>query len=148
MTQHNPETAALTWVRSITSLAADRVATTLPDPTGWAGVAAPAGFLTVASVSGTPLVDIPVRPSRIQVSAWATQTDSEKVPWRRAAEVAEEIVRACQVFTPVALAPGAPLAAYDELVVMQATAITDQRRVTGDPARHARYDVDVVLTWR
>jgi hypothetical protein len=146
VTQHNPETAALTWVRSVTSLASTKVATTLPDPTGWAGHAA--GFVTVSSVSGGPLVDIPVRPSRIQVSAWATLTDSQQVPWRRAAELAEEIVRACQVFTPVSLTPGSPLAAYDELVVMQATALTDQRRVTGDPARHARYDVDVALTWR
>lgn len=146
MTQHNPETAALTWVRSITTLAATKVATTLPAPDGWVGAAA--GFITVAGVGGTPLVDIPVRPSRIQVSAWATLTDSQQVPWRRAAELAEEVVRACQAFTPAELTPGAPLTAYDALVVMQATALTDQRRVTGDPARYARYDVDVSLTWR
>jgi hypothetical protein len=154
---------AVAWARTVLGLTDDSVGTTLPPaidpntntPKPWAAT----GFVTARIVAGGPSIGLaPMRRSVVQFDAYGVgvrvdaegrATVSGKPLWNRANLLAESLWRACLRYTGHG-APDAPLSLrpeYARATVADATAITEPRRVPGDPGRHARLTLDIALTW-
>lgn len=144
---------AAAWARAVLELTAASVGTVLPpvtEPDGttpkpWIGT----GFVTARVVGGSPASTNPMRRSVIQFDGWGARTESIKPQWNLANGLLERLVRATIRYR-LHGAPPEPLAVhgnYASATVMDATALTEPRRVPGDPGHHARYTVDIALTW-
>lgn len=149
LTLHTPnDLVAVAWIASIPGLLADGVATQLPVAAedSWAAH----GFVVVPlSVGGTPHDTIPVRQPVLQVECWATNPGSDKLPWWKANQLAEQIrfgsyqrngaARAVTVTTNGVQYPSA--------AVKMARMLTEPRRIWSDAGDFAGYTFDLQLSW-
>ena len=137
------ELVAVAWVGSIESLTASGVGTQLPaDETTWAA----GGYVVVpVTVGGTPHPVIPLQRPVCQVECWATNAGSDKLPWGKAANLAEQIRMATYDRTgaygrPLTLGPGYPAARVKSAVIL-----TQPRRVWSDAGDYAGFLFDLAL---
>lgn len=115
----------------------------LPGDTSWAAT----GFVQVLTgVGGTSDIYTPQRHPVIGVKCWAQKPGGRKPPWEQANNLAETIRAACQgrYHTPVGV--GLP-AGYPPVLVHDAYALTDPRRVLGDDSSYAGFQFDLQLHW-
>jgi hypothetical protein len=148
LTLHTPnDLVAVAWIATIPGLTADGVATQLPsDETTWAAH----GFVVVPlSVGGSPHSYVPVRQPVMQVECWATVPDSDKLPWWKANQLAEQIRFATydRVTFGRALSISAGTVAYPGAAVKSAQMMTEPRRIWSDQGDYAGYTFDLRLNW-
>jgi hypothetical protein len=145
---------ACAWAKSVLGLTDSFVGTTLPpltDPqTGLTKPWAATGFVVARIVGGgSPVGLAPMRRSVVQFDAYAMHAGSGKPLWNLANGLLERLWRVCLAYNRHG-APSAPLAlraGYANATVVDASALTEPRRVPGDPARHGRYTMDIALMW-
>jgi hypothetical protein len=132
------------WVASLPDFSADMVGAVLPqDTSGWSQT----GFIQAAAVSGgVPDPDTGLRRSVVQMDCWAVRPGSAKPPWFRANQLTEAVLASCvdgggQQAT-VDLGPH-----YDPARVLTVRALGEPRRIWGDDAGYARFQVDVEIVW-
>jgi hypothetical protein len=151
----NTDLVAVAWLRSIPGIAPTQVATSLPqDNTTWAG----SGFVTVATVGGTPAMYLPVKQPVVQVDCWAVNPSSGRAPWGKANHLAETVrahiedtTRTANIGRRLTFAVGD----YAAAAVSSAWLRTEPRRgitlgsvPVGDEASYARFLFDLELWWR
>jgi hypothetical protein len=147
----NNDVVAIAWVAAIPAVAAlaaqPPVGATLPAgaPPSWAAT----GFLQVLTTGGSPHPDFPFRQPVATIFTWATRTGSKKPPWDAAARLAEYVFAACYAETPAhsRLVPVAGGVTYPPVLVKTANALSEPRKIPGDPAGFARYMLDIQLKW-
>lgn len=148
LTLHTPnDLVAVAWIATIPGLVADGVATQLPtDETGWAAN----GFVQVPlSVGGTPHEYVPVRQPVVQVECWATFPDSDKLPWWKANQLAEQIRYGTYARNGAARAVAITAGGtqYPSAAVRTARMMTEPRRIWSDIGDYAGYTFDLYLSW-
>jgi hypothetical protein len=141
---HNPnsELVAVTFLRSLNlgPSASFGVGTTLPEnKESWKD-----GFVQVSVVGGITNSDVPTRRPMVQVDAWVPSINSSKPQWGRANTIAEDVVAALFEDSSIKLSLGPN---YKDARIQSGYAVSEPRRISNDPAGHARYTVDIVLTW-
>lgn len=140
----NSELVAVTYIRSLSigPSATSGVGTTLPEDTSsWKD-----GFAQIQVVGGSSDRDTQSKHPLIQVDVYVPSIATSKPQWGKAATVAADIVE--KLFGHDST--GAELVlptAYKNAYVQTAYAVSEPRRISNDPAGHARYTVDVVLNW-
>lgn len=135
------------WIRSITGLTADGVATQLPsDESGWAAN----GFVVVpTTIGGSPHQTAPLRRPVGQVECWAVNPGSVRLPWAKANQLAEQIRHG----TYDRLNFGRALTitngpdTYPVASVKSAQIMTEPRRVWSDAGDYAGFVFDLALQW-
>jgi hypothetical protein len=140
----NSELVAVTYIRSLSVMpsATSGVGTTLPEATSsWTD-----GFIVAQVVGGSSDRDVPVKSPLIQLDIYVPSINTSKPQWGKAATIAADIVEKLYAHdsTTNALQLGAT---FKDARVSTAYAVSEPRRITNDPAGHARYTVDVVLNW-
>lgn len=148
LTLYTPnDLVAVAWISTITGLTADVVATQLPsDETQWAAHGA---VVVPTDVGGTPMANLPVRRPVLQVECWATVPNSDKLPWWKANQLAEQIIRATydrQTFGRALTIAAGPVA-YPGASVRGAWAQTEPRKIWSDAGDYAGYTFDLRLDW-
>lgn len=137
-----PEQVAVAWVKTVPTVPADKVATTLPaDSTTWGST----GFVQVSIVGGAPEPHVPLYRPIVQVDCWATNPGSAKPPWGRAGSLAQAIVWATyghRYATPVSAGSD-----FQDALVLSVRPISEPRRIPDDEAGFARVQVDLELVW-
>jgi hypothetical protein len=148
----NNELVAAAWIASITGLSPAMVATQLPaatlpnkKPAPWVAT----GFVTVAVVGGQVGDLLPVNEPVIQVDCYWVNPGSNKPPWFKANALASVIQRATWDRTgiPRLLTLTANGVTYPNATVQTAYVVTPPRRLYGDGADYARYQMDLALQW-
>lgn len=138
-----PEQVAATWLSTVPSMPLNKVATTLPaDVSTWADT----GFVTVTTVGGSPKsIHVPVREPVIQIDVWAANPNSPKPPWGRAGSLMQAIVD----FTYYTEQPGVLYIrpGFYQVRVMSVFPIVEPRRIPGDEAGFARYQMDMAFSY-
>ena len=138
----SPDLVAVTWLKTLTGLPANQIATSLPaDNSTWAA----SGFVQAATVGGTPNRDVPTYSPVIQVDCWANNVNSQKPPWGKAGHLAAVI----QWATYGARQPGVlgmPDGFYP-VRLMSVYPITEPRRILGDESAFARVQLDLSFMW-
>ena len=140
----NSELVAVTFLRSLAlgPSASFGVGTTLPENKDtWLN-----GFVQVSVVGGSADIDVPTRRPVFQIDAWVPSINSSKPQWGKANTIAEDIVAALYEIpsTGTKISLGS---AFKDAIVQSGFAVGEPRRVSNDPAGHARYTVDISLTW-
>jgi hypothetical protein len=141
---HNPnsELIAVNYLRSLNlgPSASFGVGTTLPEnKESWKD-----GFIQVSVVGGSPDVDVPTRRPMIQIDTWVPSLNSSKAQWGLANTLAENILANLFEDSSIKLSLGPN---FKDARIQSGYAVSEPRRVSNDPAGHARYTVDIVLTW-
>lgn len=134
------------WLRLVSGLPASCIGPTLPsarrDP-------APAwvteGFIQHTVVGGSPVVDVALRRSVVQLDFWATTIDNRTPPWGRASALAEAVLLAAygtmhEIALPVPAGYRVPRL---RTVVPQ----SEPRKIKEDAAGFARFTFDALFTW-
>lgn len=140
----NSELVATTYLRSLNlgNPSSFGVGTTLPeDKTTWKD-----GFVQVSVVGGSPDIDVPTRRPVLQIDCWVPSINSSKPQWGRANTIAEQIIDALYVTsnTGTQLSLGT---SFKGAYIQSGYAVGEPRRISNDPAGHARYTLDITLTW-
>lgn len=149
---NNDELVTVAFLASITGLSAAMAGTQLPpdtDDTGAPAAWLQTGFVTVATVGGTPDALLPVHRPVMEVKCWAAVPGSNKPPWMAARAIASVIER--EMWDRRTLArPVTPVfngVAYPLAVVQAAYLAQSFRRVYDDPGDYACYQADMALQW-
>lgn len=135
------------WIATIPQLTASGVATQLPsDETSWSS----GGFVVVpTTVGGTPHPTMSLRRPVGQVECWATIPGSDKLPWAKANQLAEQIYRGSldrlNFSRPLYISNGP--AQYPTAFVRSATVLTEPRRIWSDAGDYAGFSFDLRLTY-
>lgn len=138
------EAVAVAFLKLNSTLPTDKIATVLP---GNAAAWAESGFVQVRTVGGSPNRDIPQAEPVLTIDCWANSGASKQMNWGLANDLAERVRRELQdnnEFFGDRIDPGAN---YKYARVISAWAITEPRRVEGDPNNYARYTFDVEIHW-
>ena len=133
---------AVAWLKSIGTLPAAGVATTLPsNAAAWADE----GFVQAQTVTGIADVDLPQwRRPLVQVDLWANAPDSNNPPWNKAARLVELVRQGTEGPTGrVVTLPGD----YLDARVLSVYLESEPRRVEDDPAGYARFTLDLHVDW-
>ncbi|MCI3246309.1 hypothetical protein [Streptomyces spinosisporus] len=140
-----PELVAIAWLKTVVG---DIVATTLPKPGSDGSLSwADTGFVTITSAGGTPNLYVPLREPVMGVDCWATNSQSQKPPWNKAACLAEAIQAACYNHPAIPQTVTLP-SGYPQARVLSAYTTGEHRRVPDDPSSYARYAVPgLVVVW-
>lgn len=140
----NSELVAVTYIRSLSigPSATSGVGTTLPEVTSsWID-----GYVVAQVVGGSSDIDVPSKHPLIQVDVYVPSINSSKPQWGKAATIAADIVEKLYAHDsttqPLVLGTN-----WKSVRVQTAYAVSEPRRISNDPAGHARYTVDVVLNW-
>lgn len=158
----NSELVALGWLGLMPGFTSAMLGTTLPriPSTGPLPAWIATGFVQVPwVVGGSPdQYSIQARPV-VQVSCWAANatldatsnqiTVSNKPPWGKAAQLAEQIRAASQslMFSGAPRRVAMPVAGYAHANVQAAALLSEPRRIPSDIAGFAHYAFDLQLTW-
>lgn len=140
----NSELVAVTYIRSLSigPSASSGVGTTLPEATSsWTD-----GFAQIQVVGGSSGVDVPSKHPIVQVDVYVPSVNSSKPQWGKAATIAADIVEKLYALDN----EGKELVlgtTFKNARVQTAYAVSEPRRISNDPAGHARYTVDVALHW-
>jgi len=131
----NSELVMIHWLKSISGLPSDRIATTLPEDF--------TEFVQVSAVAGVPDMDTFMQNSVLQLDVWGRKSGSKKPPWNETIQLAMIIKEAIKVSSRTVILP----AAFNNVIVHQVIVTSDPRRISGDPADAARYSFDVRCHW-
>jgi len=156
----NSELVACAWLAQVPGWTSAMVGTTLPriGPVGPMPDWVATGFVTVAVVGGTPGSHAPLAEPALSVNCWAANATcagagkpinvSQRPPWGKAAQLAEQIRHAVYVLDR-GLGRGVAMSVpgYAGAAVMSALMLTEPRRVPADIAGHARWQFDLQLDW-
>lgn len=139
MSNHaNPEVVAQYWIKGVSGIPSDKVATTLPsDHSSFAST----GFVTVMSYGGTPDKDTFMQNSSVQVDVWGYAENSSKLPWGQTLNLAMLIKAGVENAARLVEIPK-----YNSARVREVIVLTDPRRVSGDE-NFARYSMDLQVVW-
>lgn len=136
------------WLSSSPWITADGVANQLPvsNEASWATN----GFIVVGPiVGGTPHSVMPVHRPVVQVECWATNPGSDRLPWGKANNLANQVWRTVLDRTtfgrPLTINPGG--VTYPVATVKGAKLLTEPRRVYNDAGDFAGYQCDLELHW-
>lgn len=136
------ELVAINWLKGVPGLPTDQINTTLPaDASKWTD-----GFVQVLTVGGSPDIHIPARRPVVSVDFWFTPTASNKPRWEHANKLAEIARDACYEDDSARVVE-ISVGDYDDARVMSIYPLTEPRRINGDPAGYAHYQMDVQLHW-
>lgn len=139
----NNDVAAISWLKTLPGVPSNGVASSLPrDNSTWEA----SGFVTIQVISGQPDIYNPINRPVVQILCWANKANSEKPPWGRANNLAEEIKAACYghpelygyVQTPVH---------FGDVRVLSCYLLSEPRRVLADEARFAVYEFELQMHW-
>jgi hypothetical protein len=140
----NSELVAVTYIRSLSigPSATSGVGTTLPEATAsWTD-----GFVVAQVVGGSSDIDVQSKHPLVQLDVYVPSVNTSKPQWGKAATIAADIVEKLYAHdsttSPLVLGT-----AFKDARVQTAYAVSEPRRISNDPAGHARYTVDVVLNW-
>jgi hypothetical protein len=147
----NSELVAVAWLAGVAGLLSSQVATKLPADTS---VWVEAGFVTVGGgdgagggvIGGAPNRYMALRNPVVSVHCWAVKPGSARPPWGQAARLAELVVAGTYDETSMRRALTLP-DGYDQARVNEAYALTEPRRIPGDDASFAHYQLDLQLHW-
>lgn len=115
----------------------------LPGDTSWTDT----GFIQVTTVvGGTSDIYTPQRHPVMGVKCWAQKVSGRRPPWQQANQLAEQIRAACRGRFASPVSPVLPTG-YAPVLVHDAYALTDPRRVLGDDSAYAGYQFDLALHW-
>lgn len=133
------------WIRGIPGLTASGVGSQLPAvEQEWAD----GGYIVVPfTVGGTPMDSAPVQRPVVQVECWATVPDSDKLPWLKAANLAEQVRLAAYDRTYASARPLQLGGGYPTAWVRAVKPMTHPRRVWSDQGDYAGYLMDLYLMW-
>lgn len=103
------------------------------------------GFVQVQIVGGQTDMYVPTRKPMIQCDVYVPSINSSKPQWGRANNIVEGIINAAYVgnFPSFDL----DLGTYPTVRVQSMYIASEPRRIYGDPGGHARYTMDIVITW-
>lgn len=140
----NSELVIVTFIRSLSigPSATSGVGTTLPEDTSsWSD-----GFVQIQVVGGSSGLDTRSKHPLVQLDVYVPSINSSKPQWGKAATIAADIVEKLYALksTGQELSLGAT---FKHARVQTAYAVSEPRRITNDPAGHARYTVDVTVNW-
>lgn len=138
---HNPNSELVT-LNFIRSLGDFNTNTTLPDnANSWKD-----GFVQVTGVAGAPNRDVPTRRPVMQIDCWVPSINSSKPQWGKANTLAEDVVSALYntdgEVTYLSLGPN-----FKDAIVQSAFPVGEPRRISNDPAGHARYTFGIQVVW-
>jgi len=139
----NSELVAVTFLKSFNfgPSASFGVGTTLPENSAsWTD-----GFVQVSVVGGAADIDVPTRKPMLQIDCWVPSINSSKPQWGKANTLAEAIHNA--MYGGETVARELSMGNYKNALVQTAYPVSEPRRVSNDPAGHARYTFDIILTW-
>lgn len=104
------------------------------------------GFIQVQIVGGSPDIDVPTRRPLVQVDCYVPSIKSSKPQWGRAATIAEDITQFVYEHGE-SVGTVLSLGNYKDAFVQSVYVASEPRRVSNDPAGHARYTIDLVIVW-
>lgn len=158
----NAELVALGWLALVPGFTPAMLGTTLPriPASGTLPAWIATGFVQVPFVvGGSPdPYSIQARPV-VQVSCWAANAKqdaangpiatSNKPPWGKANQLAEQIRAACQAlrFSGAPRNVAMPIPGYAHANVQAAWLLTEPRRIPSDMAGYAHFSFDMQMTW-
>jgi len=136
---------AAAWVAGIPGFTASGVGSQLPAVEAeWAQ----GGYVVVPfTVGGTPMDSAPVQRPVVQVECWATVPDSDKLPWRKAQNLADQIRMATYDRGYASRRPLHLPAPYPVAWVQSAKVLTHPKRIWSDAADYAGVTFDLFLIW-
>jgi hypothetical protein len=149
---NDDELVTAAWIATIPGFTAEMTGAQLPPDTDEHGKPAAwlrTGFVTVASVGGTPDDMLPVNRPVMEVKCWAAVPGSDDPPWLMARALASAIQRAVWQRKGVnrLLTINVNGLAYPPAVVQGAYMAQTFRRIYADPGDYACYQADMGLTW-
>lgn len=139
----NAELTGVAWLKTLAGLGSF-VATQLPtDPAAWSAT----GFIVVGNpAGGGQHLYVPLRNPVLQVDCYAVNPNTDDPPWDKASDLAEYVVAGTydmtKLNTSLTLRTG-----YDMARVTSARINGGPRRMTGDPASYAWYQIDLAMDW-
>jgi hypothetical protein len=146
------------WLSAaVPGFTAAMVGTALPqDPTKWYQT----GFVEVGPVvGGTPDSYVPLNNPVLSIHCWGVNLTlpvaggapnvSNKPPWARTAQLAEQIKAAARTvqYTGAARQVAMPTAGYAHASVQAAVLLTEPREILGDIASYAHFSFDMQFSW-
>lgn len=140
----NSELVAVTYMRSLSLGPAETfgVGTTLPEATSsWTD-----GFVVAQVVGGSSDIDVPSKHPLVQLDVYVPSVNTSKPQWGKAATIAADIVQKLYAHDSTSTELVLPIT-FKNAYVQTAYAVSEPRRISNDPAGHARYTVDVILNW-
>lgn len=136
------------WLKSLDGIPDTKVATTLPkNQEGGVSneIIAPSGFITVNAMPSTPHTHLPQKQVNYQMETWAVNTDSQKIPWGKANNLAEIVWHALydqsnfgHLATPVQ---------FDNVRVMSGLPLSEPTPMEADDGRMAVFMMEFYLVW-
>lgn len=141
------ELVTVALIRNAAGITSGMVATSLPsDNSVWTA----SGFVQVGPVvGGNPDMYYARRVAVVQLSCWANNLNSNKVPWGKANNLAELITGfiyanqdQANIKEELTLRPG-----FAKARVNSAHFLTEWRKITEQEGQYARYDADLQVTW-
>jgi hypothetical protein len=137
------ELVAVAWLKAAVPYLGSRVATELPqDNSTWSA----SGFTQVSVAGGSPNIYLPVSRPVVSVDTYGVAANGGRPPWNLAAQQAEQIKAAALAHGTVprwVTLPGA----YAPVRVLGVIPRTEPRRVPGDAASYARFQMDLEIWW-
>lgn len=146
------------WIAYALDAGPSVVGLTLPqDPSKWYQT----GFIQVGPVvGGSPNPYVPIRKAVVSVHCWGVNGTpsttpggplnvSNKPPWNRTAQLAEQIANAAQSMRTSGAARQVSMlvGGYAHATVHSAYLLTVPREIFGDTASYAHYQFDLSVTW-
>lgn len=138
---------AVAWIATIPGLTADGVGNQLPDTEPeWAAN----GYVVIPMVvGGTPHSTSPLRRPVVQVECYADNLNSDKIPWQKAEQLAEQIRFGTYDHATFgrALTIANNGVSYGIATVKSALMLTEPRRIWADAGDYGGYAFDLRLDW-
>lgn len=133
------ELVAIWWLKSVAEVPVDQVAGTVP---ARSEEFAQNGFVQVQSAGGDRDIDTFMRNSDIQIDCWAYNADSQKVPWGKANQLAEQVLAGTLHPARVVELPES----YDNALVRSVYPIAEPQRIPSE-GDFARYSFNLTFVW-
>jgi hypothetical protein len=133
------------WIAGIPGFTASGVGAQLPAAEAeWAA----GGYVVVPfTVGGTPMDTAPVQRPVVQVECWATVPNSDKLPWRKAQNLADQIRMASYDRGYASPRPLQLPAPYPVAWVRSVKVLTHPKRIWSDAGDYAGVVFDLWLMW-
>jgi len=132
------EMVAVAWCKAVITEAA---ATILPDVAAWSDT----GFVQWSTVGGNVNIDTPLHTPVVTADCWAGKTDSDRPKWGQASALAAAVYRAS--IDQRAQVRSLQLPRGITVRLQSVWPLNHPRRINSDPARFARYSLDIAFAW-
>ena len=139
------EEVCIQWLKTLDGIPSDGVGDRLPqDNSTWEA----SGFITVEAISGSPDIYLPEKHPIFHLLFWANRANSQRIPWGKANNLAELLIRACEVDNHTRYFGHLTMPdPYENVRVLSGYALTEPRKVTADEGRFACYEMDFQMHW-